>query len=146
MNAQHLPFMPAAMALAAAWAIEACDRQQEDRTVGQKIDSTIAKAEQKANQAAAEMKKEFDAARANAGPAIDSTGNKVRDAAITTSINAELARDSSLSALKIDVDTSAGHVALRGAAPDVAARDRATRLAQRVDGVISVDNQLEIRK
>ena len=63
----------------------------------------------------------------------------------TTSINAELTKDASLSALKIDVDTSQGRVALRGTAPDAASRDRATVLAQRVDGVVSVENQLQVK-
>jgi osmotically-inducible protein OsmY len=32
-----------------------------------------------------------------------------------------------------------------GAARSVAARERATQLAQRVDGVVSVENQLKVR-
>ena len=146
MNAQRPHYVHAAIALAAALALAACDRQQEDRTAGQKIDSMIAKAEQQADQAATEVKKEVDAARANAAPAMDAAASKVKDAAITASVNAELARDSSLSMFKIDVDTSNGRVALRGTAPDVVARDRATLLAQRVDGVVDVDNQLQVRR
>ena len=68
----------------------------------------------------------------------------MKDAAITTKVNAELARDNDLSAIKINVDTAAGHVVLRGTAPNDAARDRATTIAQRVDGVLSVDNQLTV--
>ena len=81
-----------------------------------------------------------DAAR-NAG---DAAGAKVSDAVITTSVNAELVKDPSLSALRIDVDTSSGRVALKGAAPNRAARDRATQLASAVKGVVSVDNQLRV--
>lgn len=81
-----------------------------------------------------------DAAR-NAG---DAAGAKVSDAVITTSVNAELVKDPSLSALRIDVDTSSGRVALKGAAPNKAARDRATQLASAVKGVVSVDNQLRV--
>ncbi len=77
----------------------------------------------------------------NAGEA---AGNKVSDAVITTSVNAELARDPKLSALAIDVDTSAGRVALHGTAPDQASRSRAAQLAAGVEGVVSVDNQLKI--
>jgi len=72
-------------------------------------------------------------------------GDKVADAAITASVNAELAKDAQLSALKINVDTSAGHVMLRGTAPSPDARERATRLAMAVKGVTAVDNQLEVR-
>ncbi len=83
-----------------------------------------------------------DAAR-NAG---DAAGTKVADAVITTSVNAELVKDKALSALKIDVDTSGGRVALKGTAPNQQARDRATQLASAVKGVVSVDNQLRVEK
>jgi hyperosmotically inducible periplasmic protein len=76
---------------------------------------------------------------------VDTVANKVGDAAITTLVNAELARDSQLSALRVDVDTVDGRVMLRGDAPNANARDRVTALAQRVDGVKSVDNQLSIK-
>ncbi|MET0517392.1 MAG: BON domain-containing protein, partial [Burkholderiaceae bacterium] len=55
-----------------------------------------------------------------------------------------LAKDSELSALSINVDTRDGRVALKGKAPTLAARDRATQLASAVKGVVSVDNQLVI--
>jgi osmotically-inducible protein OsmY len=133
------------LALTTVLSLAACDRRQEDRTVGQKIDSTIAKVEQQADRAASEVKKGVDAARASTGESVDAVGKKVKDAAITTAVNAELARDSSLSALKIDVDTSNGRVFLRGTAPDAQARARATQLALRVDGVVSVVNELQVR-
>ena len=96
-----------------------------------------------------------DAAKANADSAVanakdaarnagDAAGAKVSDAVITTSVNAKLVKDPSLSALRIDVDTSGGRVALKGAAPNKAARDRATELASAVKGVVSVDNQLRV--
>jgi osmotically-inducible protein OsmY len=80
----------------------------------------------------------------DAKSATDKAGDKVADAVITTSVNAELAKDSSLSALKINVDTANGRVALRGTAPSEAARERATQLASNVKGVVSVDNQLSV--
>lgn len=145
MRVRQLPLVSAALALTTVLSLAACDRRQEDRTVGQKIDSTIAKVEQQADRAASEVKKGVDAARASTGETVDAVGNKVKDAAITTAVNAELARDSSLSALKIDVDTSNGRVFLRGTAPDAQARERATQLALRVDGVVSVVNELQVR-
>ena len=91
-----------------------------------------------------------DRAVANAGDAArnagEAAGSKVSDAVITTSVNAQLVKDPALSALKIDVDTSGGRVALKGAAPTEAARDRATQLASAVKGVVSVDNQLRVEK
>jgi hyperosmotically inducible protein len=70
--------------------------------------------------------------------------DKVSDAVITTTVKAEIAKDSSLSALRINVDTDSGRVVLRGTAPSAQARDHATALASGVKGVLSVDNQLTV--
>ena len=70
--------------------------------------------------------------------------DKAKDMAITTAVNAELARDSQLSALRINVDTYDGRVVLRGTAPDQTSRSRAAQLALGTNGVVSVDNQLNI--
>jgi osmotically-inducible protein OsmY len=77
--------------------------------------------------------------------AADQATNKVADAVITTSVNAELAKDPTLSAVHIDVDTDAGRVALKGTAPDEASRARAAQLAAGVKGVVSVENQLTVQ-
>ncbi|NRF68143.1 BON domain-containing protein [Aquincola sp. S2] len=141
---------------AAALALVACNKQDDQRTVGQQIDSTIAKAEQKTEQAKAEVKQESAEAKANIEAAADKAAQKVEnagavvadkvaDASITASVNAALARDPSLSALRIDVDTANGAVSLKGTAPTTAARERATQLASAVKGVTSVDNRLEVR-
>ena len=74
----------------------------------------------------------------------DKVADAVGDAAVTVAVNAELAKDAQLSALRIDVDTLDGRVTLAGSAPNDAARDRATVLAQSVKGVKSVDNRLAI--
>lgn len=146
MQMQGYSLSAAALAVATLISLSACDQRNDDRTVGQKVDSAIATAEQKTDRAAAELKKDTAQARDSTGKAVDAVGSKMKDAAITTGINAELARDSTLSAMKIDVDTNGGKVAMHGTAPDAAARDRATQLAKKVDGVVSVDNQLQIGK
>jgi uncharacterized protein YjbJ (UPF0337 family) len=144
MRVQRFPLLPATLAAASLVTLAACNRAQDDRTAGQKVDSAVAKVEQKTDQAAAEVKKDLESAKAAVGQAVDATANKVKDATITTSIKAELTKDASLSALKINVDTSAGQVSLRGTAPSAAAREQATKLAQGVQGVVSVDNQLQV--
>ena len=146
MQMQGYSLSAAALAVATLISLSACDQRNDDRTVGQKVDSAIATAEQKTDRAAAELKKDTAQARDSTGKAVDAVGSKMKDAAITSGINAELARDSTLSAMKIDVDTNGGKVAMHGTAPDAAARDRATQLAKKVDGVVSVDNQLQIGK
>ena len=81
-------------------------------------------------------------AQAQAGAEV--VANKVGDAAITVAVNAALAKDEQLSALRIDVDTVDGRVLLAGTAPNEAARERATALAQQVEGVRTVENRLAI--
>jgi hyperosmotically inducible periplasmic protein len=131
-------------ALAAALTLSACNRADNGKTAGQEVDSAIAKVEKKADELGADARAAGEKAKESTAGAMDTAGSKVKDAAITTSVNAELAKDAKLSALKINVDTVEGRVALRGTAPDAASRDRATQLAQAVDGVKSVDNQLTV--
>ncbi len=160
----------AAATLAAAFITlalgSACTRTDE-RTAGQQLDAAVAKAEKRSDDATAAAKKELAQARTSTEAAADkagaalgkaadtvtgkidsaagTVGSKVADAGITASVNAELAKDPALSALRINVDTTNGLVLLKGTAPDRAARDRATRLAAGVKGVNRVDNQLEVR-
>jgi hyperosmotically inducible protein len=129
---QRFPrLLPVAAAAALALSLAACGEREDERTIGQRIDSTVNQVERKAESMTADA-------------ASTEVTDKVKDAAITTAINAELAKDKDLSALKIDVDTQDARVRLNGTAPDAAARDRATALARAVDGVVAVDNQLVV--
>jgi osmotically-inducible protein OsmY len=115
-------------AAAATVLIAACGEKLDDSTVGQQIDNSSATVQS----AATEMKNDAQVA--------------ANDMAITTKVNAALAADDQLSALKIGVDTEAGNVALTGTAPDEASRARATTLTAAVDGVVTVDNRLTVEK
>ncbi len=143
-------------AAATALMLGACSKTDDQRSVGQQVDSAITSAERQGEVAKTEIKESIAEAReatgsattdlkARAANAADAVTDKVQDAAITASVNAELAKDPDLSALKINVDTVNGRVSLQGAAPDAKARERATRLASAVKGVIKVQNQLEVR-
>jgi len=148
--------VPTLGALLASVALVGCNRQDDGaRTAAQKNDPVVAQSDQRAqdakNRASQGMSETKEAARdaaqdvKQAGKqASEQAGGAVSDAVITASVNAGLAKDKSLSALKIDVDTSGGRVALHGSAPDAASRDRATEIAQGVKGVVSVDNQLTV--
>ncbi len=131
-------------ALAAVFALSACDRNNEERTAGERLDGAVASAERRADETKADVRRESSEAKSDISTAANQAGDKMKDASITTKVNAELARDNDLSALKINVDTAGGNVVLRGSAPNAAARDRATLIAQRVDGVLTVDNQLTV--
>ena len=127
-------------------ALAACNRPADDRTAGERVDQTVAKTERKANEVREETKSAAGNVNQTTECAATDVSDKVKDAAITTAVNAKLAQDKTLSALRIDVDTVGGRVSLRGTAPDPAARERATTLASTVDGVVAVDNQLVVGK
>lgn len=142
--------------LAVLLALSACGKQNEDRTVGQQIDSAVAKTEQVAKNATNEAKSSMESAGAkieqsgteakeSAKQAAATVGEKLDDASITASVSAGLAKDPELSAIKIDVDTKNGVVNLTGPAPTSNARERATEIAKAVKGVSSVNNQLTIK-
>ena len=142
----------AAGVLLAVLALAGCGRR--DDTAGERAgaDSTVAQAPSPATDVAARVSRDAAEAARQAAleakeaskNAADQATNKVADALITTSVHAELARDPILATLRIDVDTDSGRVALRGTAPDQAAKDRAGELAAAVQGVVSVDNELSI--
>ncbi|MES2957112.1 MAG: BON domain-containing protein [Pseudomonadota bacterium] len=113
-------------AISAAAMLSACERRDTTGTARQG-DTVVAQSER------------------GTGNVVDNASNKVKDMAITTELKAKLARDDRLKATDINVDTSAGQVTLRGSAPDAAARDHATDLAQGVSGVVRVDNQLTLK-
>lgn len=73
-----------------------------------------------------------------------SAGEVIDDAAITARMNAQLAADPELSALKINVDTNQGLVRLRGEVKSIGLRRKAEEMARSIRGVKSVDNQLII--
>jgi len=135
--------LAAAMTLLLSVGMAACS--DANKTAGQKLDSAVATSEHKADDVKADIKAGAADVKDAAMKATDSVKQVVSDAAITTSINAELAKDSSLSALKINVDSKDGRVALKGTAPDTTSKERATTLAASVTGVMSVDNQLTVR-
>jgi hyperosmotically inducible periplasmic protein len=145
-----------ASSIAVLLALSACGKQNEDRTVGQQIDSAVAKTEQVAKEAATDAKSSMASAEAkieqsgaeakeSAKQAASTVGEKLDDASITASVSAGLAKDPELSAIKIDVDTKNGVVHLTGPAPTSDARERASVIAKAVKGVSSVNNQLTVK-
>jgi hyperosmotically inducible periplasmic protein len=136
----------------------ACDKTTSSgETVGQKVDKAIDKTNEKmgavSDKVGAEMNKAGDAISsatttlsADASSTAAKTSDAISDAAITTSINADLIKDPDLSVMKIDVDTKLGAVVLNGLAPNEAARQRAEKIAGAVKGVTKVQNNLTVKK
>lgn len=132
------------LSLAAGLGLAACQPKPENSgagpaaqaepTVGQRIDEAMARSSERVEQA-----------RDEAAQAVQQAGTAITDAAITAGVNAKLAADEELSALRINVETQQGRVALSGDAPSMAARERATELAGSVEGVLAVDNRLTLQ-
>lgn len=131
-NAHSLTWI-AAIVLATAVAA-GCDRNKPAETAGQKLDSATERAGQKMDQAAATVKEKTEQA-----------GDKLGDAAITAKVKTALIGEPGLKALKIDVDTANGVVTLTGSVDSPQNLERATQVAQAVEGVKSVDNRLNIK-
>jgi osmotically-inducible protein OsmY len=144
---RHDPLRKIALlsAVAAAFGLAACSPADDTRTAGERVDNTVARAEQKTENARDRIAAGASEMKQDATTAANKMGNAVEDAAITAAVNAKLAADSQLSALRIDVDTVGGRVALKGTAPTSAAKERATEIARAVDGVAGVDNQLTVQ-
>jgi osmotically-inducible protein OsmY len=76
-----------------------------------------------------------------------SAGRQVDDAAIKTAVKAKLAADVKLSTLtNIEVNSTNGVVTLAGQVRDESDRIQAERVARSVDGVVRVNNDLQIQK
>ncbi len=122
--------------------LSACNKT--DSSLGQKVDGAVVSTERAANTAKAEVKEAAKEVQSAASQATSSMKTSTQDSVITTKVNAELVKDPSLSAMKINVDTAEGRVVLKGSAPSDSARARATSLASAIEGVKHVDNQLVI--
>lgn len=128
------PLLALACSVAVLLALTACNKADDGKTVGQSIDSGIAKTEKAAKDA-----------QATGSQASTTMGEKIDDVTITATVSTGLAKDPDLSAIKINVDTKDGVVTLNGPAPSAAAKDKATDIAKQVKGVTSVNNQLVVK-
>ncbi len=73
-------------------------------------------------------------------------GEAIDDATITAQVKAALVEDDELSALDINVDTRNGVVTLNGAVDNNADIARANDVADDVNGVRSIQNNLRVRQ
>lgn len=146
MNRITTPRAPLIGALALAAALAACSKQEDNRTAGQKLDGAIAEAKQAGAEARNEASQAIGQAENKMKDATASASEAMTDAAIVTKINAALAADDRLKAIHIDVKAEDGRVTLSGTAPDAGSQARATTLAQAIEGVRSVDNQLVVAR
>ena len=133
----------AAFALASGLALLAtgCDRKPADQsanttspTAGERMDNAVDTTKQETH----ELGNTMEQKASQAGQAID-------DATITTSIKSKYLADDTLKGLDISVDTDHGVVTLTGTVQSDSAKELATKIAQGVEGVTSVNNQLTVK-
>lgn len=74
--------------------------------------------------------------------AADTAGKAMDDAAVTAKVKSALLADATTKGMNIDVDTSAGTVTLTGTVASAAEKQRAEQLAQTIEGVRAVRNNL----
>ena len=73
-----------------------------------------------------------------------SAGTIAKDASITGSVKSKFIRDKQIKAFDINVDTHRGIVTLNGHVPNESTQSRAVKIAKGVEGVQSVNSNLEI--
>src|SRR5215475_13482272 len=73
-----------------------------------------------------------------------SAGETVDDATVTAKVKTALARDPGTSAFRIEVETYRGEVQLNGFVDTADMKSSATRVAESVDGVKGVSNNLQV--
>ncbi len=76
---------------------------------------------------------------------VASVGQYVDDATITAKVKADLLSDSQLKATSVSVQTNSGAVQLTGTVSSTDQKNEAERVANRVDGVRSVQDLLQIK-
>jgi hyperosmotically inducible periplasmic protein len=77
---------------------------------------------------------------------VGTAGAAVGDAALTAKVKTKFLADTSVSGLKIDVDTKNDVVTLSGTVPSAAEKRRAVEVARATDGVKSVVDNLKVGK
>jgi len=78
-------------------------------------------------------------------PTQESTGEYLDDTTLTTKVKTTLLQDPQVSGLAINVETFKGEVQLSGFATTEAERQRAAELANSVDGVAAVKNDILLK-
>ena len=125
----------------AALVLVGCDRPNDSKTAGQKVDAAARLAAPAIQESA--TKAMTDATKATTA-ATQAAVRAVEDIGITAAIKAKLAGEADLKSRDINVQTTGGRATLSGTVSDVAAQSRAKELAASVGGVTGVDNQLTV--
>lgn len=141
-----LRLLQLASASALALSLAACDQNTSAEKVGRDVGRAADKAGQQIGQAAETAERKLDQTAAAAGEKLAEAGKAVDDAALTAKVKSALIAEPGLKALAIDVDTSGGVITLNGTVNNDEHRNKAVQLAQSVQGVKSVRDNLVVSK
>jgi len=133
-----------ALVVGAAIAMLAVTASQDARSIGTQLDDAVASVRNLGNEAGQTVAQSQNAAVQASRDVVDGVSTTIDDAGISAKVKAALAVDPALSAASIEVETNNGVVRLKGPAPSLAARDRASVLAAAPQGVRGVDNRLTL--
>jgi osmotically-inducible protein OsmY len=75
----------------------------------------------------------------------ESTGQYIDDSSITTAVKAAIFNEATLKSSEINVETFKGRVQLSGFVSNPASIDRAVHVAQGINGVTSVANDMRVK-
>lgn len=126
------------LASVAAVALSACSQQEQEET-REAAQSSLEQATEATKQAASDA---ADFTRETA----ERTGDFLSDSAITARVKTALFEAHQVSAGNINVETIDGHVVLSGVVATSEEADLAVQLAQGVEGVKSVENDIEVQE
>ena len=113
--------------------------QGEAREAAREADAKTDEAKRDADRKVDEMQKK-------AGDATDRAGDAAANAALTSLVKTKFLADTSISGLRIDVDSNNGVVTLTGVVPTAAEKTRALKVARETEGVKSVVDKLKVGK
>ncbi|HEX4234803.1 MAG TPA: BON domain-containing protein [Caldimonas sp.] len=147
MHANRTPVALVSM-LAAAALLSACEKKTTvtDTAPGSSsTTTTTTTTAPAASDAMASTANTMEKAASATEQAMGKAGDAIGDAAITGKVKTALIADPDVKALKIDVDTKDHVVSLNGTADTQARADKAVTIAQGVEGVKSVQNNLTVK-
>lgn len=126
------------LAAISAFALTACSQQEQEKTREQ-AQSSLEQATEATKRAAEDA---ADFARDTA----ERTGDFLSDSAITARVKTALFEADQVSANQINVETINGHVVLSGVVATSSEADLAKQLAEGIEGVKSVENDIEVQE
>jgi hyperosmotically inducible protein len=138
--AYKFPSLIAAVALMALTA--GCQRSTPSTDVSQRDDQAPA---QQASNSSVNQTTNQQAASSSMSQTANNAGVAIDDATITAKVKAALVAAPDLHAMEIKVNTEDGVVTLTGAIDNQQAIAHAAQVAQTVDGVKTINNQLSVR-